>query len=198
MGILHALAQSIGRCNNGQYLLDAMVDSQLGIRTFFHSPLATVPSSLETLLTGRADYVAVGTKECSLTYRESKATHSAQPLQHDRSKNYLIADGKPCDFLIEIGVMNQNGRVRASRYDKFRQINRFLELVDDVVKMLPDTRVLKIVDFGCGKSYLTFALNHLLTRIHNLEVEITGLDPTRSPSITSNTARMPSWGACLS
>jgi SAM-dependent methyltransferase len=128
------------------------------------------------LFTSRGDYAAVRAKDGSLSYSESKATLSAQPLQHDRGKNYLIADGTPCDFLIEIGVMNQNGRVRASRYDKFRQINRFLELVDDVVKMLPATGVLKIVDFGCGKSYLTFALHHLLTRIHNLEVDITGLD----------------------
>lgn len=126
--------------------------------------------------TGQADYAATCSKDGSLVYRQSKPTLSARSRQHDRNKNYLIADGDPCDFLIEIGVMNKNGRVRASRYDKFRQINRFLELVDDVVKLLPNRAPLKIVDFGCGKSYLTFALHHLLTRIHSLKVDITGLD----------------------
>jgi len=123
-----------------------------------------------------ADYVAVCAKDGSLSYKRSKATLSDRSRHHDRTKNYLIPDGKPCDFLIEIGVMNANGRVRASRYSKFRQINRFLELVDDVVKMLPGQGTLKIVDFGCGKSYLTFALHHLLTQIYGLEVDITGLD----------------------
>lgn len=128
------------------------------------------------LFTAEADYVAVYAKDGNIDYRQGKATLSDRSRQHDRVKKYLIPDGKACDFLIEIGVMNKNGRVRASRYSKFRQINRFLELVDDVVKLLPRKRTLKIVDFGCGKSYLTFALHHLLTQIHNLEVDITGLD----------------------
>jgi SAM-dependent methyltransferase len=79
-------------------------------------------------------------------------------------------------FLVELGVMSADGRVRKSRYDKFRQVNRFLELVDDGVPSLPSEGTLRVVDFGCGKSYLTFAIHHLLTHVRGREVEIVGLD----------------------
>ena len=71
----------------------------------------------------------------------------------------------PVPFLVELGVMTPEGKVRASRYDKFRQVNRFLELVDDVVPVAPPEGTLRVVDFGCGKSYLTFAIHHLLTEL---------------------------------
>lgn len=108
----------------------------------------------------------------------SKAPALSLPL-HNRTKQYLIPDGVPCPFLIEIGVMTPDGKVRAAKYDKFRQVNRFLELVNDVLTELPADRTLRVVDFGCGKSYLTFALHHLLTVIHRLSVEIVGLDLKR-------------------
>lgn len=101
------------------------------------------------------------------------------PVLHNRGKQYLIPDGVPCPFLIEIGVMTREGQVRAAKYDKFRQVNRFLELVNDVLPELPKDGVLRVVDFGCGKSYLTFALHHLLTVIHQRDVEIVGLDLKR-------------------
>lgn len=96
--------------------------------------------------------------------------------EHDRRKRYLLEEGTPVPFLVELGVMNADGRVRKSRYDKFRQINRFLELVDDVVPSLPSSGVLRVVDFGCGRSYLTFAIHYLLTTLRGREVEIVGLD----------------------
>jgi hypothetical protein len=71
--------------------------------------------------------------------------------------------------------MTPQGKVRTRRYDKFRQVNRFLELVDDVLDELPAGR-LRVVDFGSGRSYLTFALHHLLTAVHGREVDIVGLD----------------------
>ena len=79
-------------------------------------------------------------------------------LTHDRPKRRVLAEGEPVPFLVELGVMTPDGKVRAQRYDKFRQVNRFLELVDTVLPSRP----LRIVDFGSGKSYLTFALYHLL------------------------------------
>jgi Methyltransferase domain len=96
-------------------------------------------------------------------------------LAHDRVKRRLLPEGIPVPFLIELGVMTREGKVRAQRYDKFRQVNRFLELVEDVLPSLP-AGPLRIVDFGSGKSYLTFALHHLLTVLHQREVEIAGLD----------------------
>jgi hypothetical protein len=95
---------------------------------------------------------------------------------HNRQKQYLIPAGVPCPFLIEIGVMLPSGQVRPTMYHKFRQINRYLEFVQDVLPQLPATGPIHVVDFGCGKSYLTFALHHLFTKIHEREVSITGLD----------------------
>jgi SAM-dependent methyltransferase len=100
----------------------------------------------------------------------------AAPREHDRKKRYLLEEGTPVPFLVELGVMTPDGTVRKSRYDKFRQVNRFLELVDDVVPSLRPEGVLRVVDFGCGKSYLTFAIHHLLTELRGRSVEIVGLD----------------------
>jgi hypothetical protein len=99
----------------------------------------------------------------------------AATLSHDRAKRRILPEGLPVPFLVELGVMTPEGKVRAQRYDKFRQVNRFLELVEDVLPSLP-AGALRIVDFGSGKSYLTFALHHLLTVVHEREVEIVGLD----------------------
>lgn len=110
-------------------------------------------------------------------FKKSKPTLKAAPdLSHNREKQYLIPAGVPCSFLVEIGVMLPNGQVRSAMYHKFRQINRYLEFVNDLLPSLPAEGTLNIVDFGCGKSYLTFALHHLLTRIHRRDVAIVGLD----------------------
>jgi Methyltransferase domain len=100
------------------------------------------------------------------------ATARPSELAHDRRKRRLLPEGEPVPFLVELGVMTPDGKVRARRYDKFRQVNRFLELVDDVIPSRP----LRIVDFGSGKSYLTFALYHLLVVVRGLDVDVVGLD----------------------
>ncbi|TDF94513.1 class I SAM-dependent methyltransferase [Paenibacillus piri] len=97
-------------------------------------------------------------------------------LTHNRQKNYLLEEGTTVPFLVELGVMNAEGKVLASKYDKFKQINRFIELIADVVPYLPKGRTLQIVDFGCGKSYLTFALYYYLKELQGLDIRITGLD----------------------
>ena len=102
-------------------------------------------------------------------------TRRPVPLEHDRRKRRLLEDGVAVPFLVELGVMARDGRVRSARYAKFRQVNRFLELVEDVLSALPQGN-LRVVDFGSGKSYLTFALHHLLTVVHGRDVEIVGLD----------------------
>ncbi|AMV16871.1 class I SAM-dependent methyltransferase [Planctomyces sp. SH-PL14] len=106
-----------------------------------------------------------------------KARSRPQPdMAHDRQKAYLIPDGTPCPFLIDQGVMAPDGHVRAAMMHKFRQINRFLEFVEDVYADLPAEGTLLVQDYGCGKSYLTFAVHHLLSNVHGREVEILGLD----------------------
>ena len=79
-------------------------------------------------------------------------------LSHNRTKQYILEEGKPVDFLVGLGVQTPDGRVTKARYDKFRQINRYLEFIEDVLESLPKDRTIHIIDFGCGKSYLTFAM----------------------------------------
>ncbi len=100
----------------------------------------------------------------------------AAPPTHDRQKNYLLAEGEPVPFLVRLGVMTADGKVIAAKRDKFKQINRFLEMVDDVAGSLPASGELHIIDFGCGKAYLTFALYHYLTAIKERQVRLVGLD----------------------
>jgi SAM-dependent methyltransferase len=104
------------------------------------------------------------------------ATRPEASLAHDRTKRRVLAEGDPAPFLVALGVQTPDGRVRAPRRDKFRQVNRFLELVEDVLPALPADGTLRIVDFGSGRSYLTFALHDLLTRLHERAVEVVGLD----------------------
>ncbi|MDX1967229.1 MAG: SAM-dependent methyltransferase [Planctomycetaceae bacterium] len=104
------------------------------------------------------------------------ATKRVAPEPHNRSRKYLIPDDRPCRFLQEVGVMLPDGRVKPSMYHKFRQINRYLEFLHDVYDDLPAEETLRVVDFGCGKSYLTFAVHHYLTTIRRRNVEIIGLD----------------------
>lgn len=123
------------------------------------------------LQTPEADWQVLGEK----VLKRPPSRRAAAPA-HDRAKHYLLEEGTPVPFLVELGVMTPDGRVRKSRYGKFRQVNRFLELVDDVVPSLRPEGTLRIVDFGCGKSYLTFAIHHLLTELRGREVELVGLD----------------------
>lgn len=97
-------------------------------------------------------------------------------LSHNRKKNYILEEGIAVPFLIDLGVMNKQGDVVKARYDKFRQINRFLEFIRDIEGELPKDREVTIIDFGCGKSYLTFAIYYYLHELRGLDISITGLD----------------------
>ncbi len=97
-------------------------------------------------------------------------------LEHNRKKKYILEEGKPVPFLVDLGVMSQNGKIIHAKYDKFKQINRYLEFVDDILEQLPKDREVTIVDFGCGKSYLTFALYYFLRELKGYQVSIIGLD----------------------
>ena len=120
------------------------------------------------------------TAACLSADTENSIQRYCQDTGFNKIKNYLLPEGIPVPFLILLGVMTPEGKVVASRYDKFRQINRFLEFIDDILpdvrKNIADERPLRIADFGCGKSYLTFAVYYYLVEIKKLDVEITGLD----------------------
>lgn len=95
---------------------------------------------------------------------------------HNRKKNYVLAEGTPVPFLAELGVMTADGKVVKARYDKFRQINRFLEFIEDILPRLDRNRVNTIIDFGCGKSYLTFAMYYYLKELKGYPIQVVGLD----------------------
>ncbi|MCF0116510.1 MAG: SAM-dependent methyltransferase [Bacilli bacterium] len=102
--------------------------------------------------------------------------HCSTNLDNNRKKNYILNEGDKLDFLVEQGVMSTNYLVKNNMQHKFRQINRFLEFIQDIVDYLPKDRQINIIDFGCGKSYLTFAVYHYLVNILGLDVHIHGLD----------------------
>ncbi len=93
---------------------------------------------------------------------------------HNKEKNYILKDGEKIDWLIKLGIMSKDGFVLNSKQKKFRQINRFLEMIDDVSKYLPENSL--IIDMGCGKSYLTFAMYYYLNLVKNKNVYIKGFD----------------------
>ena len=97
-------------------------------------------------------------------------------LWHNRKKRYILEEGIPVPFLVDLGVMTPEGMIIRSHYDKFRQINRFLEFIEDVLPRLNRERENTILDFGCGKSYLTFAMYHYLHQIKRIPIRIIGLD----------------------
>lgn len=97
-------------------------------------------------------------------------------LSHNRKKKYILDPGEKVGFLIDLGVQSQEGKIIHAKYDKFRQINRFLEFIEDVLPQLPKDREVTIVDFGCGKSYLSFAMYHYLKKLKGYQVHIIGLD----------------------
>ena len=97
-------------------------------------------------------------------------------LSHNRSKKYILQEGTPVMFLQDLGVMTADGKIVRTRFDKFRQINRFLEFIEDILPKLPSDREVTILDFGCGKSYLTFAMYYYLQELKKYDVRIIGLD----------------------
>ncbi len=138
------------------------------------------------LRTDSEEITYLGNKKGNVTKLVKKLNTETPPKNKNiiwkncnKQKNYLIQDGNPVPFMVLLGVMTSDGKVINAKYDKFRQINRFLEFINDIlpeIQKQTENKTIRIADFGCGKSYLTFAVHYFLTEIKHLDVEIIGLD----------------------
>lgn len=108
--------------------------------------------------------------------QNTKDKENAKDLSHNREKEYILKEGVLVPFLVDLGVMTNEGKIIRTKYDKFKQINRFLEMIEDIIPSLNQDRELTILDFGCGKSYLTFAMYYYLKELKNYDISIIGLD----------------------
>jgi len=108
--------------------------------------------------------------------QETEVVNIVENLSHNRKKNHILQEGVAIPFLVDLGVMTKEGTVIRSKRDKFRQINRFLECIQDVLPKLETDKEVKMIDLGCGKSYLTFALYHYLHIMQRLDINIIGID----------------------
>ena len=124
------------------------------------------------------DGVVLVSKKGKMTIKQKhhEQKEKVQIQAHNRVKQYILKEGVPVPFLIDLGVMNEQGKIIHARYDKFRQINRFLEFIEDILPRLSRDREITILDFGCGKSYLTFAMYYYLKELKGYPVRIIGLD----------------------
>ena len=122
-----------------------------------------------TVLVSKKGKVTVKTKHRSIPVAKAD-------MSHNRTKQYLLPEGEPVPFLVKLGVMTMEGKVVKAKYDKFRQINRFLEFIEDICPVLSRNREISMIDFGCGKSYLTFAMYYYLHEKKGFDLRITGLD----------------------
>ena len=130
------------------------------------------------LVTADAEFSVLISKKGKVTIKKKQKKAKMRPLDlnHNRKKQYILQEGVPVPFLQDLGVMTEEGKIVHARFDKFRQINRFLEFIEDILPQLDSGRELTILDFGCGKSYLTFAMYYYLHELKSYDIRIIGLD----------------------
>ncbi|QHQ60073.1 methyltransferase [Anaerocolumna sedimenticola] len=143
------------------------------LENFMKQVLMRTQTKQITILISKKGKAAIKVKD----FNKKDTIEELSPvLSHNREKVYILKEGRPVPFLIDLGVMTVEGNIIKSKYDKFKQINRFLEFVEDIIPHLDKTRELTIIDFGCGKSYLTFAMYYYLKELKGYPIKVIGLD----------------------
>lgn len=127
-------------------------------------------------MTDATAQILSGKHSQTVKYKKCKEVRVQRDLSHNRTKRYILPEGTSVGFLIDLGVMTKEGKIVRQKYDKYRQINRFLEFVEDILPQLSKEREQTIIDFGCGKSYLTFAMYYYLKELKGYDIRIIGLD----------------------
>lgn len=154
--------------------------SNLNNKDSIDEVIALITNIFRQVLVNTSDkeYHILSNKNGKIAIRERSVTpiNKDIKLSHNREKQYIIKDNTVVPFLVELGVMNLQGKVLNEKYDKFKQINRFVEFVQDIVEEFDPKETVNIIDFGCGKSYLTFAIHYYLTEVLDYKVNIIGLD----------------------
>ena len=145
----------------------------------FRQIVAETKTETITMLISKKGTVTIKRKKNAVPKKEAVLTHN-------RTKQYILPEGTAVPFLVDLGVMTKEGKIVQSKYDKYRQINRFLEFIEDVLPSLPKEEPVTILDFGCGKSYLTFAMYYYLKILKGYEVKIVGLDLKKDVIETCN------------
>lgn len=153
---------------SGEELLEELLHEMQG--NFRQLAAESLDGSL-TVLVSKKGKVTAKYKE-----NQKNAVKMRPELYHNRVKQYILKEGIPVPFLVDLGIQTREGAIVRAKYDKFKQINRYLEFVEDVLPVLKREGTIHIIDFGCGKSYLTFALYYYLHELQKLDVMITGLD----------------------
>ena len=153
---------------SGEELLEQLLHEMQG--NFRQLAAESLDGSL-TVLVSKKGKVTAKYKE-----NQKNAVKMRPELYHNRVKQYILKEGTPVPFLVDLGIQTREGAIVRAKYDKFKQINRYLEFVEDVLPVLKREGAIHIIDFGCGKSYLTFALYYYLHELQKLDVMITGLD----------------------
>lgn len=136
--------------------------------------LQTVSSELTALINKKGKAAIKVKKQNNVVKAQMQMDKSH--LLHNRTKKYILPEGTVVPFLKDLGVMTAEGKIVRTKYDKYRQINRFLEFIEDILPHLPQNREITILDFGCGKSYLTFAMYYYLKKLKGYDIRIIGLD----------------------
>ncbi len=149
---------------SGDEVLDFLLEFMKNIFTQLNAFTPEIEYSVKLTKKGRVLFSKRKLKKSPVVWQE-----------HNRQKNYILKEGMQIEPLVDMGVFTKEGKVVQSMYDKFRQINRFIELVDDALTNGTFSE-LTVIDFGCGKSYLTFLLYYYLTVIKNIKTKIIGLD----------------------